>query len=96
MEKKIPESYKGREGGKSCCTKIESRDKHADWYFTSCPGSIQSESQENKKTSGPENICFELLLSLKVWFSFVIVFWASYLSSLVFLQPNKLAIVYKN
>ena len=86
-------TYKGREGGKSCCPETESRDKHADWYFTSCPGSIQSESQENKKTSGQENICFDLLLSLKVWFSFVIVFCAPYLSSLLFLQQNKLAIV---
>ena len=43
-----------------------------------------------------ENICFDLLLFLKVWFSFVIVFCAPYLSRLLFLQPNKLAIEYNN
>ena len=43
-----------------------------------------------------ENISSDLLLYLKGWFSFVVVFRAPYLSSLLSLQPNKLAIVYKN
>lgn len=51
---------------------------------------------ENNKTSGQENISSDLLLYLKGWFSFVIVFRAPFLSSLLFLQPNKLAIEYKN